>query len=81
MPEVAFGVDKFHADIGLAVAPAAHRDNAAFRALRGDIVHQQQRLPHRHRRLEWKQGPVPVHRLRVRPDAELLATLELAVNR
>jgi hypothetical protein len=73
VPEIRFRRSKFDANVGLAVARAAHGDYAAFKALRGVIVHEMKQLAHNDRLLERKKRSMTIHRLRMRLDAELFA--------
>ena len=81
MPEVRFGREELHSQILLAVARPVDGDNPALHRLRSMIVHQDERLSHQHDFFEMKQRPVPVHRLRMGLDTELLTGIRFSADR
>ncbi len=81
MPEVRFGREELHSQILLAVARPVDGDNPALHRLRSMVIHQDECLSHQHDLFEMKQCPVPVYRLRMGLNTELLTGIRFSADR
>src|SRR5208282_3143742 len=80
VPEIGIRRNKLNPYIGLALAVALNRNHSAFHRSVAILIHQNEHLSHDYHLIDLQQRPMPVHRLRLRLHAELVAVFVLPVH-